>query len=117
MAASTPSTTPAVIMASRYSVLQSDSLAGLSRLSGARRHQRDSRGRQPGFDQAFLHGGVNGTGRAEALGTSAQNDCVAGLETECARIRCDVRPALINHADDAARHADTCDPHAVGTAP
>ena len=55
--------------------------------------------------------------RAEALGAAAQDGGVAGLQAQGACVRGDIRPALIDHADDAERHAHALDSHAVGPAP
>ncbi len=87
------------------------------RLAVARRHQRDRRGGQSGFDQAFDQRGMDRAAGAEALGAAAQDRGIAGLEAERAGIGGDIRPALIDHADDAERHPHALDAHAVRPPP
>jgi hypothetical protein len=54
-----------------------------------------------------MQAGMDGAVRMQALGAAAQDDGIAGLQAQRARIRRDVRPALVNHADDAQGHDDT----------
>ena len=56
-------------------------------------------------------------GRAEAVGAAAQDHGVAGLQAQHAGVGGHVRPAFVDHADDAERDAHTLDAHAVGTPP
>ena len=50
--------------------------------------------------------GVDGAVRVQALGSAAQDDDVARLQAERARIRRHIRPAFVNHADDTQRDDD-----------
>ena len=61
--------------------------------------------------------GVDGAGGAEAVRAAAQDHGIAGLEAQRAGIGGDVRPALVDHADDAERHAHALDAHAVRPRP
>ena len=70
----------------------------------AGRHQRDRSLRQVGFAQALGERGVDRARRAVAVGAAAQDHGVAGLERQRAGVGGDVRPALVDHADDAERH-------------
>ena len=52
-----------------------------------------------------------------AVGAAAQDHGVAGLQRQCAGVGGDVRPALVDDADDAERHLDALDGHAVRPRP
>ena len=60
---------------------------------------------------------VDGAVGALALGAAAQDRGIAGLEAERRGIGRHVRPALIDDADDAERHAHALDRHAVRARP
>ena len=81
------------------------------------RHQLDGVFRQAGGLQALDQAGMDGGGRIERIRTAAQDHRIAGLETERAGIRRDVRPALIDDADDAERRAHAFDVQAVRPVP
>src|SRR3546814_6193259 len=53
----------------------------------------------------------------EALGATAQDGGIAGLEAERAGVGGHVRPALVDDADDPERHRDARDLQAVGALP
>src|SRR5580698_308347 len=55
--------------------------------------------------------------RPEALGTAAQDRGITGLEAERAGIGGDIRPALVNHGDNAERDAYARNAHAVRPPP
>ena len=52
-------------------------------------------------------------GWSESFRAAAQDHGIAGLEAERAGVGGDVRAALVDHADDAERHAHALDAHAV----
>ena len=83
----------------------------------AGRHQRDRGLRQVGLAQALGQRGVDRARRAIAVGAAAQDHGVAGLERQRAGVGGDVRPALVDDADDADRHAHALDGHAVRPRP
>ena len=83
----------------------------------ARRHQRDRVLGQVRFAQALRERGMDRARRAMAVRAAAQDHGVAGLERERAGVGGDVRPALVDHADDAERHAHALDRHAVRPRP
>ena len=60
---------------------------------------------------------VDGARRAMAVRAAAQDHGVAGLERQRAGVGGDVRPALVDHADDAERHPHALDGHAVRPRP
>ena len=60
---------------------------------------------------------MDGADRAEAVGAAAQDRGIAGLQAQRAGIGGDIGPALIDDADDAERHPDALDAHAVGAPP
>ena len=70
-----------------------------------------------GGDQPLDQAGVNGATGMHALGAATQDGGVAGLEAQTTRIAGHVRPALVDDADDAERHAHPRDVEAVGTRP
>ena len=72
---------------------------------------------RPASRKPVRQGGVDRARRAEALGAAAQDRRVARLEAERAGVRGHVRPALVDHADDAERHAHALDRHAVRARP
>jgi hypothetical protein len=96
--------------------------------AGGRQHGRDE-GTVPA--RGDLHGGLGQTGRAQALGdggmdgaravktigATAQDDGVAGFQADAGRIRPDIRPAFVDHADDADGHGNTAEAQAVGPGP
>ena len=71
----------------------------------ARRHQLDGGFGQTGLAQALLERGMDGAARAQAVGAAAQDRGIAGFQAQRAGIGGHVRPALIDDADDAERHA------------
>ena len=71
----------------------------------------------PAATQPVDQAGVNGAAGMHALGAAAQDGGVAGLQAQRARIAGHVRPALVDDADDAERHAHARDVEAVGTRP
>ena len=83
------------------------------RLAGGEGRAGDRGFRQAGFDEAGDQAGVNRGGGMEAIGAAAQNHRIAAFEAERARIRRHVRPAFVDHADDAERRRDTLDPQPV----
>ena len=60
---------------------------------------------------------MDGAARAQAVRAAAQDRGIAGLQAERAGVRGHVRPALIDDADDAERHAHALDGHAVRPRP
>ena len=60
---------------------------------------------------------VNRGARARAFGAAAQDRRVAALQAQRGRVGRDVRPALVNDADDAERHAHARDLEAVRPLP
>ena len=61
--------------------------------------------------------GMDGAARAQAVGAAAQDRGIAGFQAQRAGIGGHVRPALIDDADDAERHAHPLDRHAVRSCP
>ena len=70
-----------------------------------------------GRAQALDHRGVDRPVRAVAVRAAAQDRGIAGLEAQRAGVGGDVRPALVDDADDAERHAHALDGHAVRPRP
>ena len=60
---------------------------------------------------------MNGTARMLALRAAAQNDRVAGFQAQRTCVCRNVRPALVDDADNAERHAHALDAQAVGARP
>ena len=87
------------------------------RAAVAGRNQRDRGLRQIGFAQPFGQSGMDGARRAMAVGAAAQDHGVAGLQGQRAGVGGDVGPAFVDHADDAERHLDALDGHAVRPRP
>ena len=83
----------------------------------ARRHERDGGRRQPGFEETFDQRGMDGAAGAKTLRAAAQDRGIAGLQAQRAGIGGDIRPALIDDADDAERHPHALDAHAVRPPP
>ena len=83
----------------------------------ARRHQRDRVLGQAGVAQALGQRGMDGARRAVAVRAAAQDHGVAGLQRQRAGVGGHVRPALVDHADHAERHAHALDGHAVRPGP
>ena len=81
------------------------------------RHELDAGGRQAGSEQPFDEAGVDGATRMHALGAAAQDGGIAGLQAQTTGIAGHVRPALVDDADHAQRHAHARDVEAVGTRP
>ena len=80
-------------------------------------HELDALAGQPG-----LHGRAGDDLGQDAVGAvgvaaAAQDDGVAGLETEGGRIDGDVRPGLVDHADDPERHPHLLDLQTLGGPP
>jgi hypothetical protein len=65
--------------------------------------------RQAGGDKAFADAGGDRLVARERLRAATQDRRVAGLEAERGGIRGDVRPRLVDDADDAQRHAHVPD--------
>ena len=82
-----------------------------------RRHQLDAGLRQARGAQARDQAGVDRGARVVALAAAAQDRRVAGLEAQRAGVAGHVRPALVDDADDAERHAHALDPQAVRARP
>ncbi len=61
--------------------------------------------------------GMDRARRAMAVGAAAQDHGVAGFQGQRAGVGGDVRPALVDHADDAERHFHALDGHAVRPRP
>ena len=80
-------------------------------------HQLDGRLRQAGLAQAAGKAHLDGAAGVVAVRAAAQDRRVAGLEAERAGVRRHVRPALVDDADDAERHAHALDLEAVGPRP
>ena len=83
----------------------------------ARRHQLDRILGQAGGAQPLDQRRMDRARGAEALRAAAQDHGVAGLEAQHGGVRRHVRAALVDHADDAERHAHALDRHAVRTGP
>ena len=60
---------------------------------------------------------MDGARRAMAVGSATQDHGVAGFHGQPAGVGGDVGPALVDHADDAERHLDALDGHAVRPRP
>jgi hypothetical protein len=60
---------------------------------------------------------MNRAAGAKALRAAAQDRGVTGLQTQRAGIGGHIRPAFIDDADDAKRHAHAFDAHSVGPPP
>ena len=83
----------------------------------AGRHQLDGAVGEAGLREAGDERGVDRARRPQAVRAAAQDRGIAGLEAERAGIGGDVGAAFIDHADDAERHADALDFHAVRALP
>ena len=83
----------------------------------AGRHQLDRGLGQAGLAQALAERGDDGAARAQAVGAAAQDRGIAGFQAQRAGIGGHVRPALVDDADDAERHAHALDGHAVRPGP
>ena len=55
--------------------------------------------------------------RAQTVGAAAQDRGIAGFQAQRAGIGGHVRPAFIDDADDAERHPDPLDSHAIRSCP
>jgi len=60
---------------------------------------------------------VDGAGTVETVRAAAQDDGIAGFETDACGIRPHIRAALIDHADDADGRRHALDAQAVGPRP
>ncbi len=83
----------------------------------AGRHQLDGALGEAGLREAGGERGVDRARRPQAVRAAAQDRGIAGLEAERAGIGGDVGAAFIDDADDAERHADALDFHAVRPLP
>ena len=83
----------------------------------AGRHQGDRGFRQARLAQALHQALMDRAAGAEAVGATAQDHGVAGLQAQHAGIRGDIGTALEDHADHAERHAHALDGHAVRPLP
>ena len=83
----------------------------------ARRHQRDRSLGKPGLAQALHQAIMDRAAGAETVGAAAQDDGVARFQAEHAGIGRDIGAAFEDHRDDAERHANAFDGHAVGALP
>ena len=83
----------------------------------AGRHQLDGCFRQAGGTQPFGQRRDQRPRRVKALGSAAQDRRVAGFERQPAGVCRDIRPALVNDADDAERHGDALDGEPVRPRP
>ena len=83
----------------------------------AGRHQLDRGLRQPGVAQAVAERGLDGAARAQTVRAAAQDRGIAGFQAERAGIGGHIGPALVDDADDAERHPDALDGHAVRPRP
>ena len=83
----------------------------------ARRNALDRGFGQVRFLQAPHEASMDRGRRLETLGTAAQDRRIARLEAQRARIRGDVGARLVDHADDAQRHAHAADGEAVRARP
>src|SRR3546814_15780991 len=63
----------------------------------------DRRLRQPGLGQPLLQAGKDSAGGMEALGATAQDGGIAGLEAERAGVGGHVRPALVYDRSEERR--------------
>ena len=70
-----------------------------------------------GLAQALGQRCMDGARRAVAVRAAAQDHGVAGLQRQRAGVGGDVRPAFVDDADDAERHAHALDGHAVRPRP
>ncbi len=86
-------------------------------LAVLRRDQLDARQRQARRTQAFLEAGVDGPARCRALRAAAKDHRIGGLEAQRPGVRRHVRPALVDDADHAERHADPLDAQPVRPLP
>ena len=83
----------------------------------ARRDERNAFLGQAGLAQPLRERAMDRLRGPMTFRAAAQDHGIARLEREGARIRRDVRPALIDDADDAERHAHALDRHAVRSRP
>ena len=67
--------------------------------------------------QALAERGYDGAARAQAVGAAAQNRGIAGFQAQGPGIGSNVRPALVDNADDAERHPHPFNGHAVRPGP
>ena len=72
---------------------------------------------KPASHETLDHRGVDRAEPSGDFGTAAQDRGIAGLEAQRAGIRRHIGAALIDHADDAERHAHALDAHAIGPPP
>src|SRR5450631_2434011 len=81
------------------------------------RHQLNAGTGQPYGSQTVCQARMNRRARLGALRPAPQDHGVARFQAQSARICSDVGAALVNDADDAQRHADSLNPHAVRPRP
>ena len=92
-------------------------LEQLGELPAVRAEVRDGLARQAGLDDRALDDlGEDAVG-VQRRAAAAQDDGVAGLEAERGRVDGHVGPRLVDDGDDAQRHADLAQLHAVVEAP
>ena len=87
------------------------------RLAVGGRHELDGGFGQARRAQAARQARLDGAARVVAVRAAAQDRGVAGLEAQRAGVGRHVRPALVDDADDAERHAHALDVEAVGPRP
>ncbi len=80
-------------------------------------HELDGGFGQARLAQAAGEANLDGAAGMMAVGAAAQDRRVAGLEAQRAGVGRHVRPALVDDADDAERHAHALDLEAVGPRP
>jgi hypothetical protein len=80
-------------------------------------HELDRILGQAGDRQALDEASVDRGGRIQRIRAAAQDDRIASLQAERAGVGRDVRPTLVDHADDAERRAHTLDVKAVRPVP
>ena len=83
-------------------------------LAGGKGSARNGGFRQARLPQALDKAGVDRGGRVKAVRAAAQHHRVAALQAQRAGVGGDVRPALVDDADDAERGRDALDDEAVG---
>ena len=75
--------------------------------------EADGRGREPGLLEPPGEDGRDYRVRLEGVAPAPENDGVPRLDAEGSGVGGDVRPALVDEADDADRRADATDLHPV----
>ena len=72
---------------------------------------------QAGFAQSLHQAFMDRAAGTETVGAAAQDHGVAGFQAQHAGVGRDIGAAFENHGDDAERHADALDGHAVRALP